>query len=174
MPTSETALVFTVAGARLALRVKHVLEVLPNVALHHVPETPPVVAGFLALDGTLIPIVRLEQLLQLDLRSAQNWNPEGNLPNRIIVARVPGGLLGWIAAEGASIVRFAQSELVRLPSGHVLNSCAEQVIARTPPEPSIVLLEPERVLLEKERACIEEIRERMQERMAAFRITAGE
>ena len=43
MPTSDTALVFTVAGARLGLRVTQVSEVLPVAELNQVPETPHVV-----------------------------------------------------------------------------------------------------------------------------------
>ena len=173
MPTSNAALVFTVAGARLALRVKDVLEVLPSVALTQAPEAPQVVAGFLSLDSQLVPVVRLEQLLKLDPAAGGSWNPDGNLSNRIVIARVSNGLLGWISAESTDLIRFDPFELVRLPPGHILNDCAEYVIARTPPEPSIVLLEPDRLLLEKERVCMEEIRERMRERVNAFSI-AGE
>ena len=171
MPASDNALVFTVAGARLGLRVRHVVEVVPIAALTRAPEMPQVVEGFLSLAGSLIPVVRLHQLLRLDLGVAGEWRPKENLSSRIVIAKVSHGLLGWFAGEGAGLVPFKDSGLVRLPPGHVLNNCAEYVIARTPPEPSIVLLEPDRVLLEKERTCIEEIRTRMEERMSSFSTT---
>lgn len=173
MPTSDTALVFTVAGARLGLRVRQVMEVVPTAALTQAPETPQVVAGFLSLAGTLVPVVHLDRLLRLEHGAAAEWNPEVQLSSRIVIAKSTGGPLGWFVADGASLIRFTASELVQLPPGHVLNNCAERVIARTPPEPSIVMLEPDRVLLEKERICIEEIRTRMRERMTAF-TAAGE
>lgn len=173
MPTSDTALVFTVAGARLGLRVTQVSEVVPVAELNQVPETPQVIAGFLSLAGALVPIVRLDQLLRLASGAEGKWNPEEELSSRIVISKTASGLLGWFIAEGASLIRFTASELVRLPQGHVLNNCAEYVIARTPPEPSIVMLEPDRVLLEKERTCVEEIRTRMRERMTAF-TSAGE
>lgn len=173
MPTLDTALVFTVAGARLGLRVSQVSEVVPVAALTQAPETPQVVAGFLSLAGIFVPIVRLDQLLRLEPGTAGEWRPETDLSSRIVIAKSAEGPLGWFVAEGASLIRFAASELVPLPPGHVLNNCAERVIARTPPEPSIVMLEPDRVLLEKERICIEEIRTRMRERLTAF-TSAGE
>jgi len=173
MPASDTALVFTVAGARLGLRVNQVSEVVPVAALTQAPETPQVVAGFLSLAGALVPIVRLDQLLRLDPAATGDWKPEEGLSSRIVIAKTANGPLGWFIADEASLIRFTTSELVQLPPGHVLNNCAERVIARTPPEPSIVMLEPERVLLEKERSCIEEIRARMKERMTAF-TSAGE
>ena len=171
LPT--TVLVFWVAGARLGLRVEAVSEVLPLVALRRAPETPAPVAGFLALDGRMIPVLHLEKLLRLDLEGT-GWDPLGTLSNRIVVAEMPDGPLAWIAGPEAGLAHCEEVETVRLPPGHILNRCAQWVIARQPPEPSIVVLEPERLLLEKERACIEGLRERAQERLAALAAPADE
>ena len=160
-----TALAFTVAGARLAVRVPHVREVLPSLALQTVPEMPPLIRGFLALGDEMIPILRLEQLLRLEAASDTSWSKD-ELSNQIVLIRTGDGSLGWTSRGDSTVLRFSHDELVRLPVGHSLNDCAEFVIARTPPEPSIVLLEPRRLLLEKERACVEELRARAVERLS--------
>jgi purine-binding chemotaxis protein CheW len=162
-----SALVFKVAGAGLALRVRDVRELLPAVALQAVPEMPPLLRGFVAIGRELIPILRLEQLLRLQNSPNNSWE-EDRLSNQIVLIHGEGHPLGWTCGSDSSVIRIAAGELVRLPPGHSLNDCAEFVIARPPPEQSIVLLEPRRLLLEKERVCLEELRTRAAERISAI------
>jgi len=163
----KTALVFSVAHARLGLDISHVEEVLPIVRLVKPPEMPKILRGFVNIGGTLIPVIRLENLLRLNAGSTP-WAPEIDLSSTIIVADLSGLKVAWMAAPDANILTYAASETVRLPSDHVLNNCAAQVIARTPPEPSIVLLDPARLLLESERVRLAELQSREQDRIAAF------
>jgi len=163
----KTALVFTIAQGRLGLDIGQVEEVLPMVRLVKPPEMPAVLRGFVNLEGVLIPVIRLENLLRLDT-SADSWHPETNLSSVIIVANLSGLLVAWMAEEDVSTLRYDSTATVRLPTNHVLNNCAERVIARTPPVPSIVLLEAERLLLESERVRLVELQLRVQVRAEAF------
>lgn len=160
----HTALEFSIAGARLALNLPHVVEVLPVVRLVKPPEMPRMLRGFVNVQGELIPVLRLEHLLQLDV--SDDWQPEENLNGMIILARLGDLSAGWMTDGDARMLTYGFPEMVRLPADHVLNNCAEWVIARTPPEPSIVLIDPERLLLEKERMRLEELYARENERLA--------
>ena len=126
---------------------------------------PRLLAGFLEVDHELVPILRLEDLLRLDV-SRQAWEP--GIDHRIVIARSEDVLLGWAIERAASVVRYSKDELARLPAGHSLNECAAFVIPRTPPEPSIVIMEVDRLLLEKERVCVDDMRERVAERLSAL------
>lgn len=163
----KTALVFSVAHARLGLDISHVEEVLPVVQLVKPPEMPQMLRGFVNIGGALVPVIRLENLLRLNAGSTP-WAPEIELSSTIIVADLSGLKVAWMAASDANILTYVVSETVRLPNDHVLNNCAERVVARTPPEPSIVLLDPVRLLLESERVRLAELQSREQERIAAF------
>jgi purine-binding chemotaxis protein CheW len=163
----KTALVFTVAQARLGLDISQVEEVLPIVRLVKPPEMPKMLRGFVNVGGALIPVIRLENLLRLNTGSTP-WAPEIDLSSTIIVADLSGLKVAWMAGADANILTYPVADTVRLPADHVLNNCAERVIARTPPEPSIVLLDPARLLLESERVRLAELQGREQERVAAL------
>ncbi len=160
----NAALEFSIAGARLALNLPHVVEVLPVVRLVKPPEMPKMLRGFVNVQGQLIPILRLEHLLQLDV--SEDWQPEENLNGMIVIVHLGEVLAGWMTDGDARMLSYGFPEMVRLPADHVLNNGAEWVIARTPPEPSIVLIDPSRLLLEKERVRLTELQERENERLA--------
>ncbi|HWL54071.1 MAG TPA: chemotaxis protein CheW [Chthoniobacteraceae bacterium] len=169
MPHTHPCLTFRVAGARLALRARHVAEVLPLMALERVPEAPRLIAGFLPVNDKVAPVIHLDRLLTLEPGSPP-WDPQASLSHRILMIKTPDGPLGWFISEEAGVERFDLAKIIRLPVGHVLNSYAQWVIPRRPPEPSIVLLEPSRLLLEKERRFIEQLRGRAEERLAALEL----
>lgn len=159
-----SALSFSLSRVRLGLEVRYVREVLPCVRLVRPPEMPGMLRGFLNLEGQLIPVLRLEQLLQLALNDP-NWNPEKQTQSRIIVAEMEGQRLAWLVDEGVELLRFEQGETVRLPRDHTLNNCASQVIPRPPPEMSIVLLDPGKLLFESERTRLAQLQSREQDRL---------
>ena len=172
MPLTKTALEFHLTGARLALDLENVVEVLPSLALVKPPEMPPMLRGFANVEGRMIPLLRLEHLLKLQGASQPDWNPELDLGSMIVLARFDEVVVGWMVEGDARMLTYDHSEIVRLPAQHVLNNCAEWVIARTPPEPSIVLLEMSKLLLEKERKVLSELREREDERLRETEIVA--
>jgi chemotaxis-related protein WspB len=53
------------AGAnRFAFESRHVIEVLPRVNLHRLPDSPPWLAGLMIFRGSPIPVIDLTQLTQ--------------------------------------------------------------------------------------------------------------
>jgi purine-binding chemotaxis protein CheW len=160
----HSALAFSLSRVRLGLEVSCVREVLPCAKLVRPPEMPRLLRGFLNLDGHLIPVVRLEQLLQLALEDP-HWKPETQPQSRIIVAELEGQPVAWLVDEGVELLRFEKTQTVKLPRDHTLNNCASEVIPRPPPEMSIVLLDPGKLLLESERTRLAQLRSREQERL---------
>ena len=165
MPMTKTALEFHIAGARLALDLANVVEVLPCLALVKPPEMPPMLRGFANVEGRMIPMLKLEHLLKLQGVDKSGWNPEDDLGSMIVLARLHETVVGWMVQGNVRMLNYDHSEMVRLPAQHVLNNCAEWVIARKPPEPSIVLLEMSKLLLEKERRVLLELQDRENERL---------
>ena len=165
MPMTKTALEFHIAGARLALDLANVVEVLPCLALVKPPEMPPMLRGFANVEGRMVAMLKLDHLLKLQGVDKSAWNPEDDLGSMIVIARLQDTVIGWMVQGNVRMLNYDHSEMVRLPAQHVLNNCAEWVIARTPPEPSIVLLEMSKLLLEKERRVLLELQDRENERL---------
>ncbi|WP_050028544.1 chemotaxis protein CheW [Verrucomicrobium sp. BvORR034] len=168
-----SALTFSLCGVRLGIDVHHVREVLPCVRLVHPPETPHVLRGFLNLRGEMVPVLRLESVLQLALQNA-GWDPEEQLQSRIVVARLGDLHVAWLADEGVELLRYEAAQTVRLPADHVLNNCADRVVARPAPEMSIVLLSPSKVLLEGENLRLRQLTTREKLRQEAFELAEQE
>ncbi len=160
----KTALTFGVGEARLGLEVSGVHEVVPMAELVTTPEMPPLLRGFLNLEGELVPVIRLENLLHLDF-SNRRWAPESDVTAKILVARTEQGHVAWMTDPGLSLVSYHDGDTARLPASHVLNECAQRIIPRPPPEPSIVLLETDRLLLQKEKTILRQLTEREQSRL---------
>jgi chemotaxis-related protein WspB len=66
---------------RFAFESRHVLEVLPRVNLHRLPDSPPWLAGLMIFRGSPVPVIDLTQLTQ----SAQCPN---RLSSRIAVVQI--------------------------------------------------------------------------------------
>ncbi|WP_009961592.1 chemotaxis protein CheW [Verrucomicrobium spinosum] len=168
-----SALTFSLCGVLLGIDVRHVREVLPCVRLVHPPETPPALRGFLNLRGEMVPVLRLESVLQLALRNA-DWDPEEQLQSRIVVGRLGELSVAWLADEGVELLRYEAAQTVRLPADHVLNNCADRVVARPAPAMSIVLLSPSKVLLEGENLRLRQLTTREKLRQNAFELAEQE
>lgn len=159
-----TALTFSICQVCLGLDISHVREILPCVKLVHPPEMPYILRGFVNVEQELIPVLRLEGLLQLDLEDS-HWNPERNLGSRILVANLDGLAVAWMVDEGVEMLRYKVAETVKLPGNHILNNCADHVIPRPPPEMSIVLLQAKKLLFESERVRVAQLLRREKQRL---------
>ncbi|MDB6139427.1 MAG: chemotaxis protein CheW [Verrucomicrobiaceae bacterium] len=158
MLMTQVALTFSVAGTRMALEASSVREVVPSVKLVTVPEMPRLLRGFVAIDQEMVPVIRLEQILDPGASS-----PPMRLQDRIVIIELEGQALGWLADADMETLHFRTRDTVALPAGHVLNRCATHVVSVNPP---IVLLNPQLLLLEAERARLQQLRQRLQERLA--------
>lgn len=64
-PTATDALLFELAGARMALVAKLVIEVLRAVAIEPLPYAPAVVSGVINARGSLLPVIDMRRRLGL-------------------------------------------------------------------------------------------------------------
>ncbi|MCX8090729.1 MAG: chemotaxis protein CheW [Verrucomicrobiae bacterium] len=105
-------LTFRIGNALYALEARRAVEVLPLVALQHVPEAPPGVAGLFNYRG--------EPILAVDLCQLILGRPaRPSLSTRIIVVNTAGAtagrprLLGLIAERATEILRREERELTQ-------------------------------------------------------------
>ncbi|MEN3939830.1 chemotaxis protein CheW [Prosthecobacter sp. SYSU 5D2] len=153
-------LTFSIGGVSLGLDASHVQEVIPSVRLVTPPEIPPLVRGFVTFHGGLIPVIRLEKLLD---GGAEPSSPAMKLSDRIIIARLGGTQVAWLAGAQMEPLSYRTRDVAELPEDHVLNNCAFGVLQHTPP---VILLEPDKLLLASEIRRLAELRQRAASRMA--------
>lgn len=155
----QNILSFSIRGTRLGLDVSYVVEVIPSVKLVVPPEMPPLLRGFIAIKKTLVPVIRLEKLLE----GKDAPDTAMQLSDRLIITRVGDFQVAWLADADMEPLSYLQAERVPLPADHVFNHCAAYVLPLTPP---VVLLDMAKVLLEGERVRLEQLREKESERLA--------
>ncbi len=85
-------LVFRVEAQRYALRIVHVLRVLPMLHVEPLPGAPEIVEGMINVAGRVVPVMRLRQRLALPEREA--------LLSDVLVLAHAGGLLVALPADG--------------------------------------------------------------------------
>ena len=146
---------FRLAGARFALPVEAVAEVVPVAALGRPPELPAVVEGLLNLAGEAVPVLRLDRLLGL---------ADGRYGLGASILVLKGLPLTALLVEHVDAV-LAAADLAVLPvaADRSFNGCvAAQLEAG---DAVLHLLVPERLLLEEERRRLAAFTERMQARL---------
>jgi chemotaxis signal transduction protein len=156
----RTVLTFSIGGVLLGLDASHVQEVIPSMQLVTPPEMPPLLRGFVSFHGGLIPVIQLEKLVN---GSAETAASAMKLSDRIIIAKLGGAQVAWLAGEEMETLTYLSRDVVELPPEHVLNDCAFGMIAQSPP---VILLEPDRLLLVGEQIRLQELQQRVSDRMA--------
>ena len=126
------------------------------------PESPTLLRGFLRVAAELIPVVRLEAMMN-GPAGPEEGNVQPKAEQRIVMVKVRGQPMAWVAEEGMELVKFEADELTAVPEGQSLNDCAAGVL---PTQPPAVLLDAQKLLLETERLRLEQLRQRYEERMA--------
>jgi purine-binding chemotaxis protein CheW len=114
---AQNLLVFHLSGLDCAFPLEAVREIVPMATLSSPPGLPSGLAGFLDLRGTAIPIVRLDRLFNLPEQLPGLHTP-------MIVLRGVLGPIGIIVESVRGIVPVASSQLLELPPGGTLRSCA--------------------------------------------------
>lgn len=158
---NRTLLAFSVANVRWGLDAAHVQEVIPAVRLVTPPEMPPLMQGFIAIDGTLVPVIQLEKLLHPEARSQPT--PSLKLTDRLVIARLKKTPIAWVAGNDVELLPYRTREMMPVPEDHVLNNCAASILPHAPP---VVVLDPDRLLLEGEQLRLEQLRQREADRQA--------
>ena len=149
--------VFHMGGESLAVETAAVQEIVLMARLSKPNGLPALIAGFLNLAQTCVPILRLDRMLQLP-------EPKFELYTQILILRDPAKMpMGWIVDRVAQIVPVRRDEVLPVPENHCFQNCATGVLVRK--DVSISILAPERILLERERRCIQEFQAREEERL---------
>lgn len=158
---NRSLLAFSVANVRLGLDAAHVQEVVPAVKLLTPPELPPLIRGFLSISDRLIPVIHLEKLLQPVGKDTPT--PAMKLTDRLVIARLKGKPVAWIAGNDVELLPYRTREMTPLPDSHVLNNCAASILPQVPP---VILLDPDHLLLEGEHLRLEQLRQREVDRQS--------
>lgn len=161
--TSEMHVVFRLSGTRLALPADCIAEIVLEPRLVRPPTAPPVVAGVMVLRGCLVPVIRLERLLELP--------KPANLPFRplLVLSRPPPA--PW-AVLVERVEEILGPEFVRLPppADLAFDDCVSALLAT--PEGAVPVLAPERLLRKRESLALEVFRDRAAARLEDFSLDA--
>jgi purine-binding chemotaxis protein CheW len=145
---AKLTVAFQVADQAYGLPVHFVREILPMAWLSRPPGLPPVLAGFLNLRGTAVPVVRLAYLLGLTDRPPGLYTP-------LIHVRCLGTSMALLVDAVIGILRVDESVVVPLQQNSSFNNCA--VGLATSGGTNVVLLSEERLLSEEERIRLGEL-----------------
>ncbi|MGV3662383.1 MAG: chemotaxis protein CheW [Prosthecobacter sp.] len=168
---TRTLLAFSTAGVRLGLDAAATVEVVRSVRLVTPPELPPLVRGFMDVGGRLIPVLRLEKLLngarapEANVAEEEDADTALRLTDRVVIARLADTEVAWVAGADMEPVTYHAQDVAPLPADHVLNNCATHVLT-LPQAPPVILLSAEKLLLEGERLRLAQLRERAAARLA--------
>jgi purine-binding chemotaxis protein CheW len=102
-------LTFEIDGARYAVDILSVQEILGYSSVTRVPRAPVYVRGVMNLRGTIVPIVDLR--LKLGLATL-----EPDRTTAIVVTQVSGKVVGWIVDAVSGVVSFPAETIQPVPS----------------------------------------------------------
>jgi purine-binding chemotaxis protein CheW len=148
--------VFQLAGQRYAIAAQHVERITALAEVDCPPNAPRLLAGFLNLEGTPVPVIRLGRLFQQPESALHLWTP-------LVIVRCGQQLMALLVDRVERVLDVDDSALYPLPPGHALNDCVEGIV-RTAGD-SILVISPERLLLQQERRTVEELRQTAQQRI---------
>lgn len=152
-------LLFHVAGHVFALPLATVDEIVHMAELARPPGLPGFLAGFLNLDGSAIPVVRLDRLFDLP-------EQDPHLYTQILILKETGFPLAIMVDRVETITGVSPEKIVQVRESHVFNDCvvAEiQVAAYSAHQISI-----EKILLKKEREAVQAFRNIMKQRLLSL------
>ena len=149
-------MVFHLAGQAYALPLTEVKEVVPMAGLSRPPGLPSVLAGFLNLAGTAVPVIRLGRLFEVAEPTLGPYTP-------LIILRHPDYRVALLVEKVSDILAVPEEAILPVQENHSFNDCADGMI--TAGGRVVLLLSAERILLEKEHQCLAEFRDREQARL---------
>jgi len=157
---TQDLLVFHSSSQECAFPLNDVQEVVPMAQLSSPPGLPSLLAGFLDLSGTAIPILRLEKLFNLPEQPAGLHTP-------LIILRGGGIPCGFLVGGVRRIARAKASSFLRLPENQVFHDCATAAVEID--GKTVHVLSPARILIENERQALAEFQAMAQKRLCSLR-----
>lgn len=124
--------------------------------LVHPASLPNVLAGFLRMDGSLVPVLRLDRLFGMPESSPGMYTP-------LVVLRSAETPLALLVDQVIRMESVAFGQVHAVPTNHLVNDCAEGVLSVD--GQVVLILSAERILLEKEQQCLAELQDREHTRL---------
>jgi purine-binding chemotaxis protein CheW len=157
--TSEMHVVFRLSGARLALPADCVAEIVLEPQLTRPPAAPPVMAGLMNLRGCVVPVIRLERLLELPAPAPGPFRP------LLVLSRPPPA--PWaVLVEQVEAVLGNDFRGEPPPADLAFNDCVVAVLAT--PDGLVAVLAPERLMRKREALALEAFVDRANARLEDF------
>ncbi|MBC7951325.1 MAG: chemotaxis protein CheW [Rhodospirillaceae bacterium] len=157
--TSDMHVVFRLSGIRLALPADCMAEMVLEPRLTRPPTAPPVVAGVMDLRGSLIPVIRLDRLLDLPPPARTPFRPV------LVLSRPPPA--PWaVLVEAVEEVLGPEFPRVAAPSDLAFDDCVLGMLVL--PGGPVPVLAPERLLRKREAMALEDFRDRAAARLEEF------
>ena len=155
--------VFRLGKKECTLPVSDVSEFVALPALARPPGLPSLLAGFLNLEGSAIPVIRLDRLFDLPERDPDPYTP-------LIVLKTGDWSMALLVDRITDIVTVAPDSMLSVQESQTFNDCAigEIIVGGR----AISVLSSERLLLEKERQSVAEFQAIEQRRLTEIERTA--
>jgi purine-binding chemotaxis protein CheW len=152
----RTLLTFELGGQIYGIDLDKIQEIVPMAQLFRPASLPMMIAGFLNLAGSAVPVLRLDRLFGLAEFSIGLYTP-------LVILHHPDAHLAVIVERVHRIIIVSAESILPIPENHTFNDCVEGTAMHA--EQAILLLSPERILLEKEQLCVAEFESREQARL---------
>jgi len=152
----RSLMVFHLARQAYAIPLAELQEIVPLALLSRPPGLPSVLAGFLNLGGTAVPVLRLDRLFDLPELTPGLYTP-------LMILRNPDQHVALMVETVSRIIAVPEESLLPVRESQTFNDCAEGMVMVD--GHVILLLSPERILLEKEQQCLAEFQDKEQARL---------
>lgn len=163
---SDRVLVFMLAGERLALPVRAVLECLPLPLLRRRPGMPAHVAGFLSLGGEAVPVLDLARLLGLrDVDAAPLLEADGLYRHLVRLEQV-----ALLVDRVLALAPHGPASRDRQPDAWQHGCIIGRLVVEGEP---VALLDPARILRDDERERLVALTDAARRRDGLWDVQAG-
>ncbi|GGE41589.1 hypothetical protein GCM10007276_18700 [Agaricicola taiwanensis] len=163
---SNVFAVFEVNGTSCALRTDEVAEFLPLPRLSRPPSLPRMIAGFLNLAGTAIPVIDMDALLGSSRDALAEPGPYAHL---ILTRPAAGQKTVALLVKRVSEVISSKEAPQPVSDDKTLNGCVSGIIEIG--SRSVHILASERLLLEAERQELAALTAAAQVRLGEWHVT---
>jgi purine-binding chemotaxis protein CheW len=156
--------VFQLGPEKCALPVSDVREIVALPAIARLPGLPPLIAGFMNLEGTAIPVVRLDHLFSLPEHDPDVYTP-------LIVMKVGSPAVALLVDRITDVVTVPRDVILPVQVAHTFNDCVIGEFSVS--GETVGLLSAARLLIEKERRSIAEFQAVEQRRLRELEGASG-
>lgn len=149
-------LVFRLSGLGWAFPLARVREIVPMARLCRPPGLPSMLEGFLNLEGSLVPILRLDRLFRIA-------ESEPGLYTPLLILQAPVLPFGLPVDAVEAVATVSADSLRPLREGGSFNDCTEAEVAMN--GQILHVLNPDKILLEEEHRRLLEFQEMARQRL---------